>query len=152
MGNTALATKADTVAKRPAPNKGKLHMQPHEVADVIRWHVQGLTQEQIAARFDPPKAQSTISRVIAHFGTDNTGEAKRILRGGAAHMALNIVKKGQPKDHVNALKGLGVLEEQQQQGLTVIVGGEATVNIGIVSADSSRLSPPVSQDLHRLSD
>jgi hypothetical protein len=47
-------------------------------------------------------------------------------------MALSVVEKGSPKDHVNALKGLGVLEEQQQQGLTVIVGGDASINIGVL--------------------
>lgn len=120
-----------------APNKGKSHLTGNDVADILRWHAQGLTGEQIAAKFTPPKHPTTITRAIARYGFDNTAEAKRILRGGAADMALNIVRNGQAKDHVNALKGLGVLEEQQQQGLTVIVGGESTVNIGILSPQVS---------------
>lgn len=128
---------AHTDAKPPAPNKGAKHLTAADVCDVLRWHKQGLTQQQIAARFHPPKSQSAISRVIARYGTDNTAEAKQILRGGAADMALNIVRRGQPKDQVQALKGLGVLQDAQQQGVTVIVGSGGQVNVGVM------VSPPV---------
>ena len=132
---------ANTADKPAAPNKGAKHLTGNEVADILRWHSQGLTQEQIAAKFEPPKGQSTISNCLARFGFDNTAEAKRILRGGAADMALNIVRRGQPKDQVQALKGLGVLEEQQH-GLVIQVGGNAgDVKVAVLVQSPSPLSP-----------
>jgi hypothetical protein len=86
-----------------------------EVADVLRWHAQGLTQQQIADKFEPPRSQSTISDVLARFGPDRTHEAKAILRGSAADMALKIVANGQPKDLVQALKGLSVLRDEESK-------------------------------------
>lgn len=132
MDSALVTVESDTVPAKRRPGQRGKDLTGSEVADVLRWHSQGLTQEQIAAKFVPPRSQSTISDVLRRLGVDNTASAKAILRGGAADMALNIVKRGQAKDHVNALKGLGVLEEQQQQGLTVIVGGDATVNIGVL--------------------
>jgi hypothetical protein len=46
-------------------------------------------------------------------------------------MSQNIVKNGRAADHVAALKGLSVLRDEQQTGVTVIVGGSGQVNIGI---------------------
>jgi hypothetical protein len=136
---SALETpESDTAPVKRKPGQRGKELTGSEVADVLRWHAQGLTQKQIADKFEPPRSQSTISDIVRRLGIDNTTSAKAILRGGAADMALNIVKKGQPKDHVLALKGLGVLEEQQQQGLTVIVGGDATVNIGMLLSPLSR--------------
>ena len=129
---------AYTPSKPPAPNKGVRHLRAYEVADILRWTAEGLTQEQIGQRLTPQRPQKTVSDVLSRFGTDYTNEAKRILRGGAADMALNILRTGQAKDHVQALKGLGVLEEQQQQGLTVLVGSGGQVNIGVL------VSPPSS--------
>jgi hypothetical protein len=92
----------------------------------------GLTAQEIADKLDPPKHQTTVSAIIRKWGRHSVVEAKRLMQAAAADMAINVVENGTAKDHVNALKGLGVLEEQQQQGLTVIVGGDATVNIGVL--------------------
>lgn len=131
---TQVALEVNAPARPPAPNKGSKHITGYEVADILRWHAQGLTQEQIAAKFTPPKSQPTISRVLARYGLDQTHEAKRILRGGAADMALHIVRKGRPQDHIAALKGLGVLQDEQSQGVTVLIGGD--INISFSSSSS----------------
>jgi hypothetical protein len=132
MGNALQVTQSDTQPRKRKPGQRGKDISGHEVADILRWHGQGLTQEQIAAKFDPPRAQSAICEILQRFGPDRTVAAKAILRGGAADMAMNIVRRGQPKDQVQALKGLGVLEENQAQGVTVIVGGGGEVKIGIM--------------------
>jgi hypothetical protein len=72
--------------------------------------------------------------------TDTTGVAKEYLRGSALKMAQNIVRKGRAADHVAALKGLSVLQEESHAGVTVVVGGGSDVKIGIVQP------PPVVVD------
>jgi hypothetical protein len=47
-------------------------------------------------------------------------------------MAENVVKRGQARDHIQALKGIGVLEQDQTQ-LNIAVG---------VSLPGLSLSPP----------
>lgn len=132
---------ANTVKRGGDHNKGAKHLTATDVADILRWDSQGLTQQQIAERLGRPNSQGQVSQVLAKYSIDNTAQAKQILRGGAAAMALNIVRKGQPKDQVQALKGLGVLEDQQQAGLTVRIGGGSEVKIGFL------VSPPASQVL-----
>ena len=127
-------------AKRRPGQRGK-DITGHEVADILRWYRQGLTQEQIAAKCEPRRSQSAISDIINRYDPDRTTEAKTILKGGAADMALNIVRRGRPQDQVQALKGLGVLDEQQHAGVTVIVGGGSEVKIGVL------LSPPSHADV-----
>jgi hypothetical protein len=134
---SAALIESDTSKVRRRPGQRGKDVSGCEVADILRWYRQGLTQEQIAAKFEPPKSQSTISDIVRRYDPDRTAEAKAILRGGSADMALNIVRKGRPQDQVQALKGLGVLEEQQQSGLTVIVGAGADVKIGILLSPSS---------------
>jgi hypothetical protein len=133
MGS-ALALQSDSKLTRRRPGQRGKDLTGYEVADILRWHAQGLTQEQIAAKFEPPKAQSTISEALTRYGPDRTHDAKAILRGGAADMALNIVRRGQPKDQVQALKGLGVLEEQQHPGLVIQIGGTGNdVRVAVLS-------------------
>ena len=121
-----------------APNKGVPHLRGYEVADILRWSAQGLTQQQIALRLEPPRTQKTVSECLARVGPDNSTEAKRILRGGAADMAWNILRKGLPRDHVATLKGIGVLEDVAAQGFTVNIGvTDSAVQVVIVAPGSS---------------
>lgn len=118
----------ERIRRRPG-QRGK-DLTGYEVADILRLHAQGLSQNEIAAKFDPPKAQSTICEALARFGSDRTAEAKAILASAAPEMALNIVRRGKPKDQVVALKGLSVLDDADGgRGLTVVVGGNAHVQI-----------------------
>jgi hypothetical protein len=121
---------AHTADKTLAPNAGKQHLSPEEIADVLYWRGKGLTQEQIAAKFDPPKHQSTISRCLREWGHDRTAEAKRMIRAAAPRMVKEIVDGNDLKTKAVLLKGVSVLEEQQQQGVTVLVGNGGTVNLG----------------------
>jgi len=103
---------------------------------------EGKTQADIAQRFG--LTQGYVSKLLSDF-EDSTDTAKQYLRGSALSMAQNIVKKGRAADHVAALKGLSVLEEQQHSGVTVIVGGGGTVNVGVMLSPSSSL--PVGETL-----
>lgn len=122
-----------------APNKGCTHLTPDEIAEVLHWQTQGLTQEQIAAKFEPQKHQSTISRCLKEWGPDRTAEAKRMVRAMSPRLAHDIIMSRDTKTKAVLLKGVDVLSEQQSQGVTVIVGGGGTVNVGIA------LSPPPRQ-------
>lgn len=134
-------TQSDSKPAKRKPGQRGPELTGAEVGDILRWHAEGLTQVQIATRFDPPKSQSCISDTLAKYGTDRLADSKAILRGGAADMALNIIKHGKPKDQVQALKGLGVLEEKQNGGITVHVGRGGMVNLGTL------VSPPAVQAL-----
>lgn len=104
-----------------------------EIGTLLQLHRAGLTQTEIAQRLGC--SQRTVSQWLSDLA-DTTEPAKLYLKGNALRMAQNIVKKGRAQDHVATLKGIGVLEEQQQQGLTVIVGGDAQVNIALLSPPS----------------
>lgn len=123
---------AHTQDQQLAPNAGAKHLTPDEIAEVLHWNAQGLTQEQIAAKFEPPKHQTTISRCLRDWGPDRTREAKRMARAAAPRMVADIVNGRDGKVKALLLKGIGVLEEQQQSGVTVIVGGGSEVKIGVL--------------------
>ena len=94
-----------------------------DIADILRWSARGLTQTEIATRFSPPRSQATISKVLRQYGTDTTPEAKQILRAGAAQMAVNVMRRGLPRDHIQALRGVQVLDGERQQALSVTING-----------------------------
>lgn len=105
-----------------APNGPKFkRLTDTDKAFAIQYEKDGLHQTEIAQRLGV--TQSAISQWLSKC-RDTTDSAKLYLRGSSLRMAENIVKRGLPRDHVAALKGIGVLEEQQAQGLTVLVGGE----------------------------
>jgi DNA-binding Lrp family transcriptional regulator len=73
--------------------------------------------------------QTTVSRWLRHL-EDSRDSATAYLRAKALKMAVNVVRKGKPRDHVVALQGLNVLDRDQGKGgVTVIVGGRANVLI-----------------------
>jgi DNA-binding transcriptional regulator YiaG len=124
MASTALAETTAT----SKPDYSRLSQE--EIVRLFNLHKAGLSQPQIAQELNC--SQKTVSRWLQDF-IDTTEPAKVYLRGNALRMAQNIVKKGRAVDHVAALKGLSVLHEEQQSGVTVIVGGGGTVNIGVLS-------------------
>jgi hypothetical protein len=97
---------------------------------VLTLHEQGLTQTEIAKRLS--RSVSTINDVIQTYAP-TVDLAKRKLRAAAERMAENIIDNGEPRDHIQALKGLGVLHEQATQGLTVLIGGGSQVMFGGLS-------------------
>jgi len=141
MGEATLV-QAHTDSAPPAPNTGVPHLEPEDIIDVLRWDAQGLTQEQIAQRFNPPRSQATICRALQKYGTDTRPEAKRILAAGAATAAITILKDGRPRDLIQVLQGTEVLTDQDVKGgLTIVVGGNAQVQ---VNTGPVTLSPSVS--------
>jgi hypothetical protein len=83
------------------------HLTSEEVGLLLKLHQDGLTQTEIAQRLD--RDQAAISRWLQKL-TDTTDVAKSYLRGSALRMAKNVVRNGQARDHIQALKGLRVLE------------------------------------------
>lgn len=125
----ALVAQTEThIAQRGhGPSKGSTHLTAEDIADILFWNRKGLTQEQIAAKFVPPKHQSTISRCLAEWGHDRTAEAKRMVRAAGPRLVKDIVDGEDLKTKALLLKGSGVLEEQQQHVLNILVGGGSAV-------------------------
>ena len=139
-----LLTQAHTGSAPPAPNAGHDHLDPVEIIDILRWDAQGLTQEQIAAKCNPPRSQSTISRCLRKYGTDTTTEAKRIFAAGAAPAAIKILAEGRASDLIKVQEGLNVLAQSASAGLVI--------QIGVKDSDVAiTLSPPVTRDLGTVS-
>jgi DNA-binding Lrp family transcriptional regulator len=113
-------------------------------------HKAGKTQLEIAQALGC--TQPTVSKWIASL-TDSTDIAKEYLRGSALRMAENIVKKGRASDHVAALKGLSVLEEERSAGLVVQIGVKASdVSITLAQAPFASQVSTDSSVIHSLSD
>ena len=125
MGETALMS-------RTSQRKPTKRLTADDIGLLIRLKADNVPQAVIAQRLDCDPA--AVTRWLQKL-TDTTDIAKSILRGGAASMADNIVKKGRAADHVAALKGLSVLQEERSAGLTI--------QIGVKDSDVSiTLSPP----------
>lgn len=94
-------------------NHQKLHkgkgsvLRTEQVATLLQLHKLHKTQTEIAQTLGCD--QGTVSRWLAKL-TDSTELASTYLRGSALRMAKNVVNKGQARDHIAALKGIGVLE------------------------------------------
>jgi transposase-like protein len=72
----------------------------------------GKTQMQIAETLGCD--QATVSRWLSQC-QDSSLEATAYLKGSALRMARNIVERGLARDHVQALKGIKVLEDDSLQ-------------------------------------
>ena len=125
------AIAAPEPTKPPSGYGGYKRLTDAERALILQLHDGGMTQDAIAQRID--RTQDTVFKVI-HAFTDTTVTAKRYLRGQGLRMAQNIVRKGLPRDHVQALKGLGVLEETAQSGFTVNIGiSDSVVQVQVLA-------------------
>jgi transcriptional regulator with XRE-family HTH domain len=91
-----------------------------DVGVILKLRRDGLTQAAIAQRLGC--SQGTVAKWLSQF-TDTTDTAKEFLQASAFRMAKNIVAKGLARDHVQVLNGLGVLQEQSSQGLTLVING-----------------------------
>ena len=101
-----------------------------DVGVLLKLKRDGLTQAEIAQRLGC--TQSTVSKWLTDL-TDTTEPAKEFLKGSALRMAENIVKKGRAADHVAALKGLSVLQEQANAGVVIQIGvkdSDVSINLG----------------------
>lgn len=128
---------AEWAEKKVAPgHKPKIkRLTALDVGWMLKAHKDGMSQVDIAERLGV--TQGAISRWLEKT-TDTTDVAKSYLRGSALRMAQNIVKNGQAKDHVAALKGLSVLDEASQAGLTIQIGGDGhDIKIALLSPPQS---------------
>lgn len=103
---------------------------------ILQLHDKGWSQLKISQHLS--RSVSTVHDVIQAYAP-TVDMAKRKLRAGAAKMAENIVERGDPRDHIQALKGLGVLQDEQSQGFTVLVGSGGVVNFGAAPAEAEVL-------------
>jgi hypothetical protein len=115
MGEAALAP-SDTLTSHRKPTK---RLTAEDVGTLLRYHAEGLSQVQIAQRLDCD--QAAVSRWLAKL-SDTTDLSKSYLRAQSFRMAQNIVKNGLPRDHINALRGIGVLEDKSSAELKLLVG------------------------------
>jgi transcriptional regulator with XRE-family HTH domain len=81
-------------------------------------HKAGKTQTEIAHALG--RSQGTVSKWLTTLN-DTRDLAKEYLHAKAFRMAENVVKKGQARDHIQALKGIGVLEPDARD-INIAVG------------------------------
>lgn len=113
----------------PAPKPRYKRITQDQLRMLLPLRRQGKTQTEIAHILGCD--QKTVSRWLADL-TDSTEDATAYLRGKALPMAQNIVRKGKPDVQLKALQGLGVAaESESKQGVTVIVGGSAQVQVNL---------------------
>ena len=129
-----------TTTAAPADTPKYRRLTDVDRALILRLYDKGRTQVQIAQHLGC--AQSTVSDVLDAF-KDTTGEAKRYLRGQSLRMARSIVSKGRASDHVAALKGLNVLEEQQLQNFTLSINGVVLHGIAPARSEAKVADVPV---------
>jgi hypothetical protein len=110
-------TSPEAIAKW-AENTSRLHkgqgstLRTEQVATILQLHKLHKTQAEIAQAIGCD--QGTVSRWLSRL-TDTTELASSYLRGSALRMARNVVQKGQARDHIQALKGVGVLEADRTE-------------------------------------
>jgi hypothetical protein len=130
MDSQAIAEWADKKAT-PANTPKYRRLTISDVGVLLKLAKDGLTQVEIAQRLGC--SQGAVSEWVSKC-QDTTDPAKQYLRGQALRMAKNIVVNGAAKDHVAALKGLSVLDEPQQSGLTIQIGGNGQdIKIAVLS-------------------
>jgi hypothetical protein len=127
----ALMPDTELVEATPAESPSYHRTTAAERMVIVALSDKGLTQTAIAQQLS--RSLSTVNGVLQEYAP-TTDLAKRKLRASALQMAENIIDNGLPRDHVQALKGLGVLEETQQQGFTVNIGiSDSVVQVQVLA-------------------
>ena len=151
----AKPTSPEAIAKWAEDKAGRLHkgkgsaLTKDQVAAILKLRDLKQTQTEIAQAVGCD--QATVSRWLSLL-TDSTDVAAAYLRGSALRMAKNVVKNGQARDHIQALKGVGVLaDDSGLQGVTIQIGikdSDVTFapKVSTVSADTHRLSGDLGSD------
>jgi hypothetical protein len=127
-------SQAETLALEPTQTAPPPHSPKYkrltraDLGIVFAMHRAGKSQVEIAEHLNCN--QSTISKWLADY-QDTTVVAKEYLRGQALRLAQRVVKKGTPTTDVAVLKGLTVLQDEQQSGLTIIVGSGSQVQLNV---------------------
>ena len=121
-----------------------------------------LTQDQLLAIVDLRKLGKTQAEIAQTLGctqqavsdwlrktADSTEAASLYLRGQSLRMAKNVVQKGQARDHIQALKGIGVLaDDHVGQGLVIQIGiKDSDVKINLSPSESGALERKATETL-----
>ena len=114
-----MAGETPVVAQPPAESRHYTRLTRADHRTIMKLHDDGLTLSEIARRLS--RSVSTIHEVVDIYAPSDD-LAKRKLRASALQMAENIVDNGLPRDHVNALKGIGVLEQDRGTDVQLMVG------------------------------
>ena len=125
-----IATWAERRTTAPPCKPKYKRLTAADQAYILKLRDQKYTQADIAQRIGC--TQQAVSDWLRQC-QDTSAEASLYLKGSALRMAKNIVRNGHARDHIAALKGINVLEEQQQTGLTVVIGAGSDVKIGLLS-------------------
>jgi predicted XRE-type DNA-binding protein len=131
----AIATWAEKQGK-PANSPSYKRLTNEDRILALELAKRGITQRAIAEQLGV--TQSAISQWLSTT-VDTTEIASLFLRGQALHMAKNVVQKGQARDHIQALKGIGVLEQDKSElniGIQVSLPGMPIESAPVVSAVS----------------
>lgn len=117
MDSQAIAKWAEQkAAPAESPSYTRLTLDDHE--NIIKMHDAGMTLTAIAQQLG--RSVSTIHDVV-HAYRPTIDLAKRKLAASALRMAENVVENGQARDHIQALKGLKVLEADDRD-IKIAVG------------------------------
>lgn len=115
----AIAEWAENKSK-PAESYSYTRLTDADRVTIMHLHDQGISQLEISKRLS--RSVSTIHEVIQKY-LPTLDMAKRKLAAGAERMAENIIENGLPRDHIQALNGLGVLNQQDTGKLTLVING-----------------------------
>lgn len=140
MSEPQTLERASATAVQPHKGKYKQLTQP-QIRELLSLRRLGKTQSEIAQILNCN--QATVCRWLDNF-TDTRDDATAFLRGNALKLARNIVKNGKPREHVDVLKGLNVLEQSTQDAKIQVVVGVSLPGL------PQGLSPTVSADMHSL--
>ena len=69
--------------------------------------------------------QASVCRWL-NMNRDSSEAASSLARGQSLRMMSSVIRYGKPADHINVLKGIGVLQDQQNVGLSIHIGGHNT--------------------------
>jgi hypothetical protein len=119
VDSQAIATWAEKKAK-PAESVSYTRLTDADRITILRLHDQGISQLEISKRLD--RAVSTVHEVIQKYAP-TIDMARRKLAAGAERMAENIIENGLARDHIQALNGLGVLNQQDTGKVSIVING-----------------------------
>jgi DNA-binding transcriptional regulator YiaG len=134
VDSQAIAKWAEKQAK-PAHTPKYDRLTRTDISLLLKYKREGLSQTEIAQRLGC--TQGTVSKWLNNL-TDTKEPAKEYLAGAALRMAQNIVNKGLARDHIQALNGLGVLNQQDTGKLSIVINGLHLHGTG----STEPLSPP----------
>lgn len=148
MDNQAQAI-ARWAEQQPAESPSYTRVSIDERNKMLALHDAGLTLTEIAQQLK--RSVSTVHEQITPY-LPTLDRARRKLAGAAERMAENIIENGLPRDHIQALNGLGVLNQQDTGKTTVIINGLSIHGMGRDTPTFASHDVVDSEVIHSLTD